>query len=54
MKMGGKYQTIVILNVERKKKIMKNMQNIITRAYRAYEKKIRRKHDDKAKDILPL
>ena len=31
--MGGKYQTIVILNVERKKKIMKNMQNIIVRAY---------------------
>ena len=54
MKMGGKYLTIVILNVERKKKIMKNMQNIITRAYRAYEKKIRRKHADEAKEILSL
>ena len=48
MKIGGKYQTIVILNEERKKKIMKNMQNIIVRAYRAYEKKTRRKHDDNA------
>ena len=32
--------------MERKKKIMKNMQNTGTRADRAYEKKMRRKHDD--------
>ena len=54
MKMGGKYLTIVILNVERKKKIMKNMQNIITRAYRAYEKKIRRKQIKKPAPQIPV